>query len=214
MNQFLLELLFLGAIVSSILVITSKNPVISVLFLIVLFINVAGYLILSDITFLGLAYILVYIGAIAVLFLFVIMMINIKLVDILELGSEYTKNLPLALMVGVIFIYEIITISNNTYNNINLLPIEYLTFLNKWITSNSHNIDGLLSLNTHSVLNTFHEYTHIEMLGQGLYTYGAIFLILSSLILLLSMIAPIILSTYYTAQNDDSSSSNTPQMGE
>ena len=46
-------------------------------------------------------------GAIAVLFLFVIMMLNIKLTDILETGSRYTKNLPLALAIGSLFIYEI-----------------------------------------------------------------------------------------------------------
>ena len=110
MNTFLLDLLAFGVILSSVLVITSKNPVISVLFLISVFIQAAGYLILLGVDFIGISYIIVYIGAITVLFLFVIMMINIKLVDILEVGSEYTKNLPLAVTVGGIFIYELFTI--------------------------------------------------------------------------------------------------------
>jgi NADH-ubiquinone oxidoreductase chain 6 len=111
MKDILLNLLALGAILSSVLVITSKNPVISVLYLISVFINTAGYLILLGIGFVGIAYIIVYIGAITVLFLFVIMMINIKLVDILEVGREYTKNLPLALSIGFVFLYEILSIT-------------------------------------------------------------------------------------------------------
>src|ERR1700750_3183393 len=111
MKDILLNLLALGAILSSVLVITSKNPVISVLYLISVFINTAGYLILLGISFIGIAYILVYIGAITVLFLFVIMMINIKLVDILEVGKDYTKNLPLALLIGFVFLYAILSIT-------------------------------------------------------------------------------------------------------
>ena len=75
MNYFLLDILSFGAILSSILVITSKNPVVAVIFLISLFINTAGYLILLGISFLGISYIIIYIGAITVLFLFIIMMI-------------------------------------------------------------------------------------------------------------------------------------------
>jgi NADH-ubiquinone oxidoreductase chain 6 len=214
MKDILLNLLALGAILSSVLVITSKNPVISVLYLISVFINTAGYLILLGIGFVGIAYILVYIGAITVLFLFVIMMINIKLVDILEVGREYTKNLPLALSIGFVFLYEIISLTTTGagLNPISLqfltYPLELLTNLNKLFISP---MDLVLSgqansvadsVNTvNSVLNpngldtSFINFLQIEMLGQGLYTYGAVWLILSSIILLLSMIAPIILST-------------------
>ena len=70
MNNFLLDILAFGAILSSILVITSKNPVIAVTFLIAVFVNAAGYLILTGVGFIGISYIIVYIGAIVVLFLF------------------------------------------------------------------------------------------------------------------------------------------------
>lgn len=236
MKDILLNLLALGAILSSVLVITSKNPVISVLYLISVFINTAGYLILLGIGFVGIAYVIVYIGAITVLFLFVIMMINIKLVDILEVGREYTKNLPLALSIGFVFLFEILSITSSNYslgdslanaglseaghagsaalglNPISLqfltYPLELLTNLNKLFMNPSelllpgqaHSIAE--SINTvNSVLNpnaldtSFINLLQIEMLGQGLYTYGAVWLILSSIILLLSMIAPIILST-------------------
>ena len=107
--MFLLQDVFAFiAVLSSLFVITSKNPVISVIFLISVFINSALYLILSGISFIGISYIIVYVGAIAILFLFILMMINIRLTDILEVGKEYTKNLPLAFMVGSLFIFSIV----------------------------------------------------------------------------------------------------------
>ena len=118
MKNLFINILTLTTLLSSVLVITSKNPIISVIFLISAFINAAGYLIMLGIGFIGISYIIVYIGAIAVLFLFVIMMINIKLTDILETGSQYTKNIPLAISIGSLFIYEIFTILPFTYNNI------------------------------------------------------------------------------------------------
>lgn len=207
MKNILLDLLAFGAILSSILVITSKNPVISVLFLISVFINTAGYLILIGIGFVGIAYILVYIGAITVLFLFVIMMINIKLVDILETGSEYTKNLPLALSVGGLLLYEIFSITPFSIHNVISIPqvgLEIITFLNKFLLNidiiNGSNI--MIHTTSNSAVqfidSSFTNFLHIEMLGQGLYSYGAIWLILSSIILLLAMVAPIILTTRNT----------------
>src|SRR5579859_6894953 len=110
MNNLLINILAFATLLSAVLVITSKNPVISVLFLIFTFVNAAVYLILSGIVFIGISYIIIYIGAIAVLFLFIIMMINIKLTDILESGNQYTKNIPLGIAIGSLFIYEIFTI--------------------------------------------------------------------------------------------------------
>ena len=87
MNNFLLDFLALGAIISGILVITSKNPVISVLFLISVFVNVAGYLVLLGVGFIGISYIVVYVGAVTVLFLFVIMMLNLQLAELKDRKS-------------------------------------------------------------------------------------------------------------------------------
>lgn len=215
MNSFLLDILAFGAILSSVLVITAKNPVIAVLFLISVFINAAGYLILLGVGFIGISYIIVYIGAITVLFLFVIMMINIKLVDILEVGSAYTKNLPLALAVATLFIYEIYSIlpfTNPGSQNISIFSpsglssfgLDILNSLNQLVLGcEAANNISPASLRA-SVVNTsfqpgiadtsFTNFLQIEMLGQGLYTYGALWLILSSVILLLAMIAPIVLS--------------------
>ena len=103
MNNILLHFLTFTSILSALLVITASSPIISILFLIAVFINVAGYLILLGINFIALSYIMVYIGAIAILFLFVIMMLNIRLTEINQIGSQYSKNVPLAIMVAVTF---------------------------------------------------------------------------------------------------------------
>lgn len=107
MNNFLLDILAIGSILSGILVITSKNPVISVLFLICVFVNVAGYLVLLGVGFIGISYIVVYVGAVTVLFLFVIMIINVELSELNTVGTEYTQSVPLALVIGSIFFYEL-----------------------------------------------------------------------------------------------------------
>ena len=198
MKNIFIDLLAFGSLLSSVLVITSKNPVIAVIFLISVFVNAAGYLILSGIGFIGISYIIVYIGAIAVLFLFVIMMINIKLTDILDAGNQYTKNLPLALAIGSLFIYEFFTITPFTVSDVSLLS----TFLNTLT-----NLNGLFLNSDISTLNvvyntfnpiladsTFTNFTQIQALGQSLYTFGAFWLIITSVILLLAMVAPIFIS--------------------
>jgi NADH-ubiquinone oxidoreductase chain 6 len=204
MKNILFDLLAFGAIISSILVITSKNPVIAVIFLISVFVNTAGYLILLGVGFVGISYIIVYVGAIAVLFLFVIMMINIKLTDILETGSQYTKNLPLALTIGLLFIYEIFSIVPSTYNNISVLStlIESLTYFNLLLNYDLSLLITVFNALISNVADTkFISFLQVEALGHGLYTYGAILLIITSIILLLSMVAPIFISTPFLQKN-------------
>lgn len=196
----LIDILAFGTLLSSILVITSKNPVIAVLFLIAAFCNAAGYLILLGIGFIGISYIIVYCGAITVLFLFVIMMLNIKLADILETGSQYTKNIPLALAIGSLFIYELFTIMPFTFNNIKALSylLELLTSLNGLLLNSDistvNNIFITFNPNISDII--FTNFLQIEAIGQTLYTIEGIFLIILSIILLLAMIAPILISRH------------------
>nr|UEX92994.1 NADH dehydrogenase subunit 6 [Paramarasmius palmivorus] len=202
MTTLLINILAFATLLSSIFSITSKNPVISVLFLIGTFVLSAGYLILIGINFIGISYIIVYVGAIAVLFLFVIMMINIKLTDILETGSQYTKTLPLALAVGSLFIFIIFSIIKFNYNNVPVLSalLDKITFSNG-LFSNYYILK--INLINSIVDNTYYSsssdllitiFQQIEVLGHNLYTYGAILLITLSIILLLSMFATIIIS--------------------
>jgi NADH-ubiquinone oxidoreductase chain 6 len=128
-KSILIEILIINAICSAILVIISKNPVISVIFLISLVLNSALFLMVKGMTFLGISYILIYLGAIIVLFLFVIMMINVRLTDILETGTQYTKNIPLALTVSGLFLYEFFHVyryapSGHAYLNNHILSLD------------------------------------------------------------------------------------------
>ena len=199
MNNLIVNILAFATLFSAILVITSKNPVISILFLISTFVSAALYLILSGIVFIGISYIIIYIGAIAVIFLFVIMMINIKLTHILETGKQYTKNIPFAIFIGSLFMYELYTIMPFTFNNVSAITslLEILNSLNLLLfkTNTSSSLDILfLTYNPIIADTAFTNFLHIQAIGHCLYTYGAILLIILSIILLLAMVAPIFLS--------------------
>lgn len=202
MNNVLLDLLALGAILSGIMVITAKNPVISVLFLIAVFINVAGYLVLLGVAYLGLVYLIVYVGAIAILFLFVIMMLNLRLVELVDTGQEYTKNLPMGAFLGSLFFFELLSILPVSYHDGGSLhvPLSIFNWLNTTLLGISNTGTGSLdSGNVHAAFNpvvsdsTMTAFTQIESIGQGLYTYASLWLVLASVIFLLAMVGPIVL---------------------
>jgi NADH-quinone oxidoreductase subunit J len=92
-------------IASAFMVITAKNPVHSVLFLILAFVNAAGLFLLLGAEFLALILIVVYVGAVAVLFLFVVMMLD---VDFAELKQGFQRNLPIGATIGGIVLVELI----------------------------------------------------------------------------------------------------------
>jgi NADH-ubiquinone oxidoreductase chain 6 len=198
MKNFFFDLLALGALLSSVLVITSKNPVIAVVFLISVFINAAGYLILLGVGFIGISYIIVYIGAITVLFLFVIMMINIRLTDIIESGSQYTKNIPLALAIGSVFIYELFTILPFTINNVSSIStlLETLTNFNTFFSGSNLFISNEVNTAFNPVIAdiSFSNFLQIEAIAHLLYSIQGLWLILTTMILLLSIVAPIFIS--------------------
>jgi NADH-ubiquinone oxidoreductase chain 6 len=125
-NGYRVGILYVFSIVSvlcGIFVIISKNPIVSVLFLIGLFLSIAGYLIVLGMSFIGLSYLLVYVGAVSILFLFILMLINVR---ISELHSETSNSIPLAVIIGMCFNYPLhetlpfgFNLTNN-YNNITL----------------------------------------------------------------------------------------------
>jgi len=108
------------AVIAALFVITTQNPIYSVLNLIVLYILVAFFLIFKGITYIGISYIIIYVGAIAILFLFILMMIDIEIVD--KRSNNY---LPLLcfLLVGSVFLFKNIIgkFSFTKYNSINNL---------------------------------------------------------------------------------------------
>jgi NADH-ubiquinone oxidoreductase chain 6 len=106
-NGFLFEILdlfFFICIFFGIYTIISKNPIVSVLFLIGLFVAIACYLIFIGIDFIGISYLLVYVGAVSILFLFILMLINIR---VSELLSENNNYLPLSILSVLPFFFII-----------------------------------------------------------------------------------------------------------
>src|SRR5215471_5648601 len=93
------------AVASGVLVVSARNPVHSVLFLIVAFFNAAGLFVLIGAEFLAMILVIVYVGAVAVLFLFVVMMLDI---DFAQLRQGASKYLPVGLLVGIILFAELI----------------------------------------------------------------------------------------------------------
>src|ERR1700735_1957030 len=98
----LLDIIYLVSFFFGIFTIISINPIISVLFLIGLFINISVLLILVGLNFIGLSYILVYVGAVSILFLFILMLINIRISELLR---ENHNDIPLAILTVIITYY-------------------------------------------------------------------------------------------------------------
>ncbi len=102
---FFFYLFAILAVISAVMVITAKNPVHGVLFLILTFFNAAGLFVLLGAEFLAMLLVIVYVGAVAVLFLFVVMMLD---VDFAELRAGFIKNAPIGLLIGGIVLAELI----------------------------------------------------------------------------------------------------------
>jgi NADH-ubiquinone oxidoreductase chain 6 len=88
------------SVLSGISIVITKNPVVSVLYLILLFSNISCYLIFVGLNFIGLSYLLVYVGAVSILFLFILMLINIR---VSELIGDTNNNIPLAVITTLAF---------------------------------------------------------------------------------------------------------------
>lgn len=209
----ILGIFILTAIISGIFVITVRNPIISVLFLISLFASISGYLIVLGLNFIGLSYLLVYIGAISILFIFILMLINIR---ISELHFNNNDNITLGFIISILFYYPFFISLPfslaNMGNNFSLLInwINYKIFYNNIFTNYVHIKDintsisnkiyqFLLSNSTefstsNSWENSLIESTQISSLGNIVYSNFSIWLIITSMILLLSMVGAIIIT--------------------
>jgi NADH-ubiquinone oxidoreductase chain 6 len=155
--NLIIEIITILSIIFALAVITSTNPVIAIIFLIGLFLSAAAYLILMGLNFIGISYLLVYIGAITVLILFIVMMISTDILHTVEVGTDYSKLLPLAYTIAILFILLFLTIipsfiidfsSFEIYNFINNI---ILTIFNK--ETYSLNILNSSILNIHYYLN-------------------------------------------------------------
>ncbi len=160
--------LFAGiCVASAFMVIASRNPVHSVLFLILAFVNAAGLFVLLGAEFLAMILIVVYVGAVAVLFLFVVMMLD---VDFAELRQGFMNYLPVGGVVGGIVLAELIFVALNWVIG---------AWVPKAITSPIPNMT---------------EVTNTEALGKVLYTTYIYFFQAAGLVLLVAMVGAIVLT--------------------
>lgn len=186
-----LNIVSLLAIFSGIFVLISNNPVISVLFLISLFGSISVYLNLIGLSFVALSYLIVYIGAVSILFLFILMLINIRLS---ELQENTINSIPLAIIMIIFLIYTLFQIlphnllSANNYDNVIKGDILYKNQLNFLYDSD------LLFVTSSAWENNLMEINHISSIGNVLYTSHNIWLIITSFILLLAMVGAIIIT--------------------
>lgn len=178
-NVISLDIIYVLAILLGTLVIISKNPVISVLFLIGLFLSISCYLILTGLNFIGLSYLLVYIGAVSILFLFILMLINVR---ISELLIDNINGIPLAMVLGSFFIYFVNSV----------LPYMVIAF-NSFLYRIKTNVK-LANVTSVSWDGYLAETSHITSIGNILYGNYSIWLILTSIILLLAMVGCIVIT--------------------
>jgi NADH-ubiquinone oxidoreductase chain 6 len=138
--SYFLNIISLLAILFAILTIIDNNPIKSLLYLILLFLFISIYLNLIDLTFIGLSYLVIYIGAVSILFIFILMLINVRTS---ELQSNTKNSLFLALITAILFNYIILPLlpyNNNILNN-------YLFSLN--INNNNSIFDNIYYKNSY-----------------------------------------------------------------
>lgn len=185
-----LNLVSLVAILFSISVIVTKNPIFSILFLIGLFITIALYLMMLGINFIGLSYLLVYVGAVSILFLFILMLINIR---ISELATENNNSVSLAIViVGFVGI-------NEFFLKATKMPIasgatsRLSSELGENMVDTASLSDILVAI--YSVWDEkISETSHITTIGNIIYTNYPMWLLITSIILLLAMVGAIIIT--------------------
>lgn len=195
----MLDFISLVSILSAILVIVSKNPIVSVLFLIGLFLSISCYLIVLGLNFIGLSYLLVYVGAVSILFLFILMLINVR---ISELLNETSNSIPLVILIILAFNYPVSKV----------LPYSVTVFIQEainkiWYVNYNYTIDNALTMkaimsdNSEVLYATskiwdgnMAEFSHITSIGNIMYTSHSIWLIITSIILLLAMVGAIVIT--------------------
>ncbi len=159
-------------IVSALMTILSQNSIYSVLFLVLSFVSSSSILFLLECEYISLIFIIIYVGAIAVLFLFVVMMLDVKTV---YLAKDSLKYFPFGSFIGIVFLIEILLIVPSTFESINPYNASFLwNCYFDWFNK----------------LDYFNE---VMSIGHLLYTDYIIQFLLSGNILLLATIGPVTL---------------------
>ena len=160
--------LFAGiCVASAFMVIAARNPVHSVLFLILAFVNASGLFVLMGAEFLAMILVVVYVGAVAVLFLFVVMMLD---VDFAELRQGFLQYLPIGAVVGIVFLIEL--------------------FMVVGVWAIAPNVSQAIASPIPPIAST----SNTEALGYVLYTRYVYFFQAAGVVLLVAMIGAIVLT--------------------
>ena len=199
-TDYILDIISVLAVISGICVIISKNPIVSVLHLIALFAYVSFYLIIIGLNFIGLSYLIVYIGAVSILFLFILMLINIRTS---ELQSNTSNSIPLTIIIGIIISYflfqmlpyDILISSHLNDSNLNEnLYIQLAGGQGNDINSLNTGKNDLFFVTSKIWDGNLAENNHITAIGNIMYTNYNIWLIIASFILLLAMVGAIVIT--------------------
>jgi NADH-ubiquinone oxidoreductase chain 6 len=180
----ILDIIAVISLFSGIFIIISKNPVVSVLFLISLFSSISCYLIIIGIKFIGLSYLLVYVGAVSILFLFILMLINIR---VSELISDTSNNIPLAILAILAFFIPFSSILPKTSMGINEVNMQIKDNMNPFT-------DSIFLVSSDNWEGNIVDVSDIMSIGNIMYTSYSIWLILTSIILLLAMVGSIVIT--------------------
>ena len=176
-----------ACVASAVMVIVSRNPVHSVLYLILAFVNASGLFVLMGAEFLGMMLIVVYVGAVAVLFLFVIMMLD---VDFVELREGFIQYLPVGIVIGGIFMFELLLV------------------VGAWV------INPTVAKTITAAIPT--NVSNTEALGLVLYTKYIHYFQLAGMVLLVAMIGAIVLTLRHKSnvkrQNINVQNARTPEI--
>ena len=181
-----LDIIVLVSLLSGILIIVSKNPIVSVLYLILLFSSISCYLILIGIKFIGISYLLVYVGAVSILFLFILMLINIR---VSELISDTNNNIPLGILTILAFFIPLSNLLPDNKINIDSSTTKINNFM-----ANIKSDEQLSYVSSNSWDGTLIDISDISSIGNIMYTSYSMWLILTSVILLLAMVGSIVIT--------------------
>lgn len=164
----LLKFLILIFVLTSLVMYFSNNAIYTILLLILIAVNIAGILFSLNMEFLGFILIIVYVGAIAILFLFIVMMLQIKVQNIKANNYSYFYLLIIFFFTSYFFLYF-----KNVFNDIN-----YFFF-----SKNFFIVDTIIN---------------IQVIGQALFSYFLVLVVLAGIILLISMIIAIVLTLNFS----------------
>jgi|AntAceMinimDraft_1070359.scaffolds.fasta_scaffold47531_1 NADH-quinone oxidoreductase subunit J len=166
-------------IFSGLWVSVSLNPIESVLFLILAFCNTAVILFIFNVEFLGLLFIIIYVGAVAVLFLFIIMMLNIKNQESLVLNTSYLKSI---------------------YDKLKFFIFSFFVIVLFLFLQNSFQQDAFLFFDkNYDFVSIFDKLNNIDVIGQVLYNYFIVCFLLAGLVLLIALVGAIVLTLRFNS---------------